>query len=147
MIVVIAFFLPWMDGAGALEFRSFSGFDFARLVRNFEITADSTSAAGEFRATAIAIYLVPALAVNGAVLDFAAIFSAPLRRISGCALAVAAAYVILVLALLLALSVVPVNEFATVVGFPKYGFGLTASGALLLASLSVRELRSAATET
>jgi len=140
-IIVVAFFLPWMEGSGRLDARVFSGFDFARLVRNFEITAGSASAEGQIRATAVAIYLVPALAVNGALLHVAAAFSQQLRTMSGLALLSAAAYGLLVLLTLLALSVLPLNEFEDVVGLPAHGLGLTVAGALTLAWCGLRELR------
>ncbi len=43
LTVVFAFFLPWMHGSNELDSRTFSGFDFARLIRNFEITAETPS--------------------------------------------------------------------------------------------------------
>jgi hypothetical protein len=129
-----------MDGSNGLAHRSFSGFDFARLIRNFEITADSQSEAGQIRATALLIYLVPALTVNSAVLRL-------LRRAAGIpAAAVAAAavaaggYGLVVLSALVFLSVVPVNEFADVVGTPRYGFLISALGCAVLLSVGLATL-------
>ncbi len=130
-----------MGGAGVLELRSFSGFDFARLLRNFEITADSPSAAGQVRLTALAFYLAPALAVNGAVLQLAATFWVSLRRWGAAALILSGVYSILLIGVLLILSVVPVNDFADVVGPPRYGLALSAASAMALAGLGLRELR------
>ena len=36
-LVVLGFFLPWLDGTAEFAARDFSGFDLARLVRNFEL--------------------------------------------------------------------------------------------------------------
>lgn len=142
-LVMMGFFLPWMDGANAFDLRTFSGFDFARLVRNFEITADSAQASGGIRVTAIAIYLMPALAINGAVLHQVSAFAKSLHRAAGVALLLAALYILSMLSVLLFLSVVPVNRLADAVGSPSWGFGLTLAGALLLGWHGQKEMRQA----
>ncbi len=139
-LVVAGFFLPWMVGASAFDLRTFSGFDFARLVRNFEITADSGSTTGEIRVTAIAIYLVPALAINGAFLHQISVFLRSLNYAASVALLLAAVYILSMQFVLLFLSLVPVSGFAAVVGLPSWGFGLTLSGALLMAWLGRKEV-------
>ena len=63
-LIVWGFFLPWLDGTAEFAARDFSGFDLARLVRNFEIAASSEREEGGLRLTAVVLYLVPALAVN-----------------------------------------------------------------------------------
>lgn len=140
-LVLGGFFLPWMAGAGPFETRSFSGFDFARLVRNFEIIADSASSTAPIRGTAIAIYLVPAAAVNGGVLYLIAAFAKLDRRLVGWALVIGAAYILVMLALLLFLSLAPLTPFELAVGMPRWGFALSLTGGLLLAWLGQRELR------
>jgi hypothetical protein len=140
--MVAAFFLPWMDGSAELDQRTFSGFDFARLIRNFEITADSASSTGGIRATALAIYLMPALVINGAVVQG---LERPLgwaRIVSGIALASAGFYSLLILATVLFLSVVAINDFAHVIGPPEYGFGLCALASIKLVVLGIAGLRS-----
>lgn len=142
-LVVIGFFSPWMDGTDAFDLRTFSGFEFARLVRNFEITADSASATGQIRVTALAIYLVPALAINGTLMLQLSAFAGALHRAASVALLLAAIYILSMLSALSVLSVIPSNQFADVVGLPSWGFGLTLSGALLLGWLGRIEMRKA----
>lgn len=139
-VTVAAFFLPWMDGAQPLRFHSFSGFDFARLVRNFEITAESQSEAGQIQATALLIYLMPALVVNSAVLRL-------IRRATGIpsaavagASAAAGGYGLVVLSALAFLSMVHVNDFANVVGAPRYGFLISALGCAVLLGVGLARL-------
>ena len=142
-LICWAFFLPWMDGSGPFDLRSFSGFDFARLVRNLEITTDSQSSLSQVRASAIALYLVPALAVNAAALHACEGVLALPRRYAAWALAIAATYALALLLLILAFSLTPLNELASAVGAPRMGFLLTALGAGGLALISRRQLRRA----
>jgi len=123
-----------------LRFHSFSGFDFARLIRNFEITAESQSEAGQIQATALLVYLMPALVVNSAVLRL-------VRRAAGipaAAVAVASVaaggYGLVVLSSLVFLSVVHVNDFAMVVGAPRYGFLISALGCAVLLAVGLARL-------
>jgi hypothetical protein len=140
-LALAGFFLPWMEGAGPFDLRSFSGFDFARLVRNFEITAESTSSTAQVRGTAVALYLVPALAVNAAVLRLVSPWLGLDRTLVGRVLLCSGAYALALLALLLLLSLAPLNDFASTVGLPSWGFALsTASGAVLV-WLGLRELK------
>ncbi|MEX1253288.1 MAG: hypothetical protein WEE64_02995 [Dehalococcoidia bacterium] len=139
-LAVAGFFLPWMNGAGPFDLRSFSGFDFARLVRNFEITADSASSSAQVRGTAVALYLVPALALNAAVLHAAAPLLGLQRRLVGWALLVSGAYALAILGLLLLLSLAPLNDFQSSVGLPSWGFALSAASGALLVWLGRREL-------
>ena len=53
-------------------------------------------------------------------------------------------YAAAVLALTLFLSLVDVNEFATVVGAPRLGFFVSVIGSVVLATVGVREMRSPA---
>ena len=139
-VTVAAFFLPWMDGAQALRFHSFSGFDFARLIRNFEITAASQSEAGQIRATALLIYLMPALAVNSAVLRLVRRAAGiPATAVAGASVA-AGGYGLVVLSALVFLSVVEVNDFADVVGAPRYGFLISALGCAVLLGVGLARL-------
>ena len=140
-LVFGGFFLPWMGGAGPFDTRTFSGFDFARLVRNFEIIADSLSSSASIRGTAIAIYLMPALAMNGAILHLIATFAKLPRRLVGYALVLGGAYSLTMLAILLFLSLAPVTPFEATVGRPRWGFAASLSGGLLLAWLGQQELR------
>lgn len=140
-LVFAGFFLPWMAGAGPFETRAFSGFDFARLVRNFEIIADSLSSTAPIRGTAIAIYLMPALAINGAILHIFAAFAKLPRRLVGWALVLGGAYSLTMLAILLFFSLAPFTPFEATVGLPRWGFVSSLSGGLLLAWLGQQELR------
>lgn len=139
--VVGAFFLPWMGGAQELRFHSFSGFDFARLVRNFEITAGSQSETGQIRATALLIYLMPALAANAAVLALLESPACVSGRLASGAAALAGAYGMVVLGALLLLSIVEVNDFADVVGGPEFGFAISTVGSGMLLGAGVSGLR------
>jgi hypothetical protein len=138
LMIVAAFFLPWMGGAEELRFHSFSGFDFARLIRNFEITGGSESETGRIRATALLIYLMPALAANAAALTLVESQAGIPGRVAGGATALAGGYGMVVLGALLFLSMAAVNDFADVVGAPRYGFVVSALGsaALLVFGLS-----------
>jgi hypothetical protein len=139
-VTVAAFFLPWMDGAQALRFHSFSGFDFARLIRNFEITAGSESESGQIRATALLIYLMPALAVNAGVLRLVRrATNIPAAAVAGASVA-AGGYGLGVLSGLVFLSVVHVNDFAGVVGAPRYGFLISALGCAVLLGVGLARL-------
>jgi hypothetical protein len=136
-IVISAFFLPWMHGSNEFADRTFSGFDFARLVRNFEITASSPPGLGQVRATAIALYLVPALAVNALVFHFLAFTNRGWIGATRVASASCAAYSILLLSGLLVLSAVPVTGLAPVIGWPAYGLAATAIGSLVLGGVDI----------
>ena len=139
-VTVAAFFLPWMDGAQALRFHSFSGFDFARLIRNFEITAESQSEAGQIRATALLIYLMPALVVNSAVLRLVRRAAGiPATAVAYSSLA-AGGYGLVVLSTVVFLSVVQVNDFAGVVGAPRYGLLISALGCAVLLGVGLARL-------
>ena len=140
-LICWAFFLPWMHGDGPFDLRSFSGFDFARLVRNFEITTDTQSSQAQVRASAIALYLVPALAVNAAAIHLAAPMLALPARYAGWALMLAAIYAGAMLALVLTFSLIPLNDLADAVGAPRLGFALTAAGVVALFVAARRELR------
>jgi hypothetical protein len=132
LLVLGGFFLPWMEGAGPFGERSFSGFDFARLVRNFDLAADTASSTGQVRGTAIALYLIPAAAINGAVLHVIETLSRSRHQAAAWALIAAGAYTLLLLAVLLVLSSVPFNDFAGAVGRPSWGYVATVAGALAL---------------
>ena len=139
-ITVAAFFLPWMDGAQPLRFHSFSGFDFARLIRNFEITAESQSEAGQIQATAVLIYLMPALVVNSAVLRLVRRAARiPPAAVAGASVA-AGSYGLVVLSAVVFLGMVHVNDFADVVGAPRYGFLISALGCAVLLGVGLARL-------
>lgn len=141
-VVLGSFFLPWMEGAGPFGERSFSGFDFARLVRNFELAADSATDSGQVRGTAVALYLIPAAAINGAFLHVLASIARSDRAVAGWALVIGGAYALLLIGFLLAMSVVPFNDFAGAVGTPTWGYATTALAALGLVWCGRRESRS-----
>jgi hypothetical protein len=138
-LICWAFFLPWMNGDGPFDLRSFSGFDFARLVRNFEITTDTQSSLAQVRASAIALYLVPALAVNAAAIHLAAPMLALPARYAGWALMIAAVYAGAMLLLVLTFSLVPLNDLAEALGSPRAGFALTGVGVGALSLAGRRE--------
>jgi len=139
-LVVIGFFLPWLDGTAEFAARDFSGFDFARLIRNFEITAESQSEAGQIQATALLVYLMPALVVNSAVLRLVRRAARiPAAAVAGASVA-AGGYGLLVLSAFVFLSVVEVNDFAGVVGAPRYGFLLSALGCAVLLGVGLAGL-------
>jgi hypothetical protein len=131
LLLALGFFLPWVEGANILDFRSFSGFDLARLVRNFEINAGTDTGLGKLRATALALYLVPALGVNAAMLECLAWVRTDARPAARWASLVAGAYSAAVLGAVLVLSQVPLNDFEQVVGAPAWGFAVVALGAAL----------------
>ena len=137
MLVVAGFFLPWIHGSAEFASRDFTGFDLARLVRNFEIVAASSREAGGFRLTAAVIYLMPALAVNGATLAWLA--AAP--RISTAALLFAAVYAAVVLFGVAFLSIASWTELQRVLGGLMPGFGCSLAGSLALLSAGVVLLR------
>lgn len=143
LAVAAAFFLPWLAGEDVFELRTFSGFDLARLVRNFEITATSSDESDRIRLVAAALYLVPALAINAAVLHALQLRAAGLRGVSIGAMVVAAAYGTFILATLLVLAFVPMNDFEQYVGWPRAGFYLTVSGLLALVAGAYTEFRRA----
>ena len=138
--VVIGFFLPWLDGTAEFAARDFSGFDFARLIRNFEITAESQSEAGQIRATALLIYLMPALVVNSAILRLVRRAVGIPATVVAYSSVVAGGYGLVLLSALVFLSVVEVNEFAVVVGAPQYGFLITALGCAVLLGAGLARL-------
>jgi hypothetical protein len=131
-LIALGFFLPWVEGADLMDLRSFSGFDLARLVRNFEINADSEAGLGQLRATALSLYLVPALAINAAVIECMSAGTPTLGPAGRLAALVSGVYVLLVLAVVLFLAQVPVNHFEVVVGTPSWGFAATAIGGAAL---------------
>jgi hypothetical protein len=139
-VIVVAFFLPWMDGEGEFRYRAFSGFDFARLIRNFEITAASPSDVGQVRAPAIALYLVPALAVNAAVFCGLVLANGRWTSAAGLASVTTAIYTITVLGALLAFSALPVTDLADVIGPPVYGLAMTGIAALTMGVIGVLDL-------
>lgn len=140
-LVAAAFFLPWMGGQDVFELRTFSGFDLARLVRNFEITASSTQETGQIRLVAVALYLVPALAINGAVLHQVQARAVQFHSASIVALLAAATYGAFILAAVLFLAIVPVNDFEQYVGWPRVGSYLALVGLGTLAFAAWAELR------
>lgn len=139
-VTVAAFFMPWMDGAQALRFHSFSGFDFARLIRNFEITAESQSEEGQIRATALLIYLMPALVVNSAILRLVRRAAGVPATVVAYSSAAAGGYGLVLLTALVFMSTVQVNDFAGVVGAPRYGFLLSALGCAVLLGVGLARL-------
>ena len=126
-LIVWGFFLPWFEGQRVAG-RDFSGFDLARLVRNFEVVATSSSEEGQLRLTAVVLYLAPALAVNGAV--FAVV--PPLRAWAAWALGVGAGYVLFVLVASGVLAVVSWTELERVMGQWAIGYFLSIAGVGLL---------------
>lgn len=130
--VVIGFFLPWLEGTAEFAARDFSGFDFARLIRNFEVTAGSGSESGQIRATALLLYLMPALAINSLAFNLLVRPLALSPRVLSVAMVGAGGYGSVLLSALLFLSVVHVNDFAGVVGAPRYGFLISAMGCVVL---------------
>jgi hypothetical protein len=130
-----------MAGEDVFELRTFSGFDLARIVRNFEITASSTEETGQIRLVAVALYLVPAVAINGAVLHQLQAHAPGVRAASVIALFAAATYGLLVLGAVLLLSAASINDFERYVGWPRVGFVLTLAGLAALASVAAVEFR------
>jgi hypothetical protein len=128
VLVVLGFFLPWFEGAAEFVGRDFSGFDLARLVRNFEIVADSSSEEGRLRVTAVVLYMVPALAANGAT--FAVV--PPLRAWAPVALGIGAGYGLFVLVCAGVLTVVSWTELERVMGEWAIGYLMSVFGATLL---------------
>jgi hypothetical protein len=126
-----------MHGSNEFAYRTFSGFEFARLVRNFEIAAGSPSAMGQVKATAIALYLVPSLAVNALAFNGLALVNRGWTGATRLASAVCAGYTVVVLGGLLVVSALPISGLAAVIGWPSYGFAATAIASLVMGSQSV----------
>jgi hypothetical protein len=137
-LVVVGFFLPWVEGAAEFGARDFSGFDLARLVRNFEVVASSSAEAGRDRATALILYAMPALAVNGAVL---ALLPVVRREAVAVATGVAAAYAVVILAVVAVLSSTSWTELERVLGPPMSGFFASLVGSVLLGASSALTFR------
>lgn len=133
-LVAVGFFLPWVEGAAEFGARDFSGFDLARLVRNFEIAASSPSEAGRDRLTALVLYAMPALAINGAALALLPVIR---REAAAIALCIAAAYALIILSSVAALSAISRTELEPVLGDPMSGFFVSLAGAAALAVSAV----------
>jgi hypothetical protein len=131
VLVSLGFFLPWLEGSAEFASRDFSGFDLARLVRNFRIVASSSSEAGGAGLIAIALYAMPALAINGAAMSLVPIVR---RGAQVIALSAAAAYAFAILLAALALSRLTWTDLGPVLGRPLAGFFISALGAVTLAS-------------
>ena len=129
-MAVLGFFLPWLDGTAEFAARDFSGFDLARLVRNFEIVASSPSEAGRDKLTAVVLYAMPALAINGTVL---VLVPAVRRKVAAIALGVGAVYALIILAAVAVLSAVSWTALESVLGAPRSGFFVSLAGAATLA--------------
>jgi hypothetical protein len=136
-LVLAGFFLDWFSGTSEFAARDFSGADLARLVRNFEIVAASSREAGQLRATAVVLYLGPALAVNGAALCWLPVG----RRACGVAALAGGLYAAAVLAAAFALSVVAWTDLEEVLGATMAGLWVTAIGAGLLGQAGLMMLR------
>jgi hypothetical protein len=110
-------------------------------VRNFEIAASSPSETGRDRLTAIALYAMPALAVNGALL---ALMPTIQRRAAAIALATAAVYSLVILTVVAVLSAVSWTDLQGVLGSPMPGFFVSLAGSAMLgvsAALTFRRAR------
>ncbi len=142
---MVGFFLPWVNGSAEFASRDFSGFDLARLMRNFEIVSSSSSEAGRFTLTAVVLYLAPALAVNGALFAWAA----EARRLAAVGLVLGGVYAAAVLIGVVGISVVDWTEAERVLGGLMAGFACSALGSVALltsALLLVRAPAAAAAE-
>lgn len=132
-LVLGGFFLDWFSGSAEFAARDFSGADLARLIRNFEIVASSSTEAGQLRAWAVVLYLAPALAANGAALAWL-----PVRRPAAAIAALTGAvYIAGVLAVIFVLSVASWTELARVLGGTMPGFWASGVGVALLAQSGV----------
>jgi hypothetical protein len=129
-LVLGGFFLDWFAGSAEFASRDFSGADLARLIRNFEVVASSSVESGQLRISAVVLYLVPALAINGAVLaQFAGA-----RWARAVALCAAAAYGFAVLLAAALLAAVSWTDLQGVLGEPMPGFFVSLLGVALLAA-------------
>lgn len=126
-LLVVGFFLPWMEGTTEFSARDFSGFDLARLVRNFEIATEEDS--GKLRLTAVVLYAVPALAVNAAVFTLVP----QLRSWQVVAAGVAAAYGLVVVGGVGLLATVSGTELRGVLGEAMVGWWVSVAGAGMMA--------------
>jgi hypothetical protein len=141
-LVMGGFFFDWFSGTAEFAARDFSGADLARLMRNFEIVASSSTESGQLRASAIVLYLGPALALNGAVLAWL-----PVRgRFAAAAAFVGGSYAGSLLLGLVLLSAVSWTELERVLGGTLAGFWATAAGAVLLLQAGSMSWRSAGAE-
>ncbi len=126
-LLLAGFFESWFEGTAEFAGRDFSGFDLARLVRNFEI-ASSAAEAGRLRIAAAVLYLLPALGVNAGVFAWFPVSARTAALVVGGS-ALYAAFILLAVAFLSAASI---TDLAGVLGGPQRGFWLSASGAALL---------------
>jgi len=126
-LLLAGFFEPWFGGAAEFAARDFSGFDLARLVRNFEI-ASSPEDAGRLRIATAVLYLVPALGINAGVFVWFPVSGRAVALVVGGS----ALYAALVLLGVAFLSAASVTDLADVLGGPQRGFWLSATGAGLL---------------
>jgi len=134
-LLVVAFFLPWMDGSAEFAARDFSGFDLARLVRNFEIATSGDN--DRLRLTAAVLYGVPALAVNAGV--FAIV--PQLRAWARAAMAVGAVYAFVVLVGIGVLATGSGTELERVMGPAMIGYYVSLVGAFMMAAAAALQLR------
>ena len=104
-------------------------------MRNFNVVSSTSSEAGGLRATAVALYLVPALAVNGAVLAWAPSRFSPVATIAG------AVYAGFVLGAAFVLSIVSWTELQRVLGAPLSGFWVTLAGVVVLGTAAVLRMK------
>jgi hypothetical protein len=135
-LIVGGFFAPWASGAAEFASRDFSGFDLARLIRNFEIASPDEDS-GRLRLAAVVMYLSPALAANAGVMAWAPVG----RRLAGGAALAAALYAAVVTGGIVLLSAADWTELGRVLGGPLSGFWLTATGVGALAVAAALGLR------
>jgi hypothetical protein len=136
VLIILGFFLPWTRGVGPFSMRSFSGFELARLARD----ASGGDSLLSLQTTAIALYLVPAIAINALLLSATnGLLRLSPRQRSVASLG-AGAYGCLVTAVALFLMLVPTAGVDEVLHRPEIGLGFEAAGSLGFIYLGAKRL-------
>ena len=125
-LLVAGFFLPWMDGTADFSARDFSGFDLARLVRNFEIATDGDE--GRLRVATVVLYAVPALAVNAAAFTVVP----QLRVCERVAVGLAVVYALVVLVGVAVLATIGWTDLEGVLGKVMVGWWVSVVGVVAM---------------
>ena len=126
LLIVLAFFLPWLNGAGAAAGRLLSGYDLAQIAQHLAGGAEARPTA----AASIALYLAPIAGVSILVLVLLALTRRPHWSLTGRVI-VALAAMPLQLALLAALFAMGLLGRNETTGWPHIGLLITGLGSLL----------------
>jgi hypothetical protein len=140
-MVVLGFFLPWLDGTAEFAARDFSGFDLARLVRNFEIVASPPRRQARQADRSCPLRYASA-GHHGVVL---ALVPTVRRKAAAIALGSGAVYALVILTTVAALSAISWTDLEGVLGAPMSGFFVSVAGGVALAASALLTLARAQT--